>query len=169
MNGNFSCRDESVPARIVVAESLQELSDALSRFDLLLRWLIPGLLALAGVGWLPDEPEITAASRPNYCRSGVNQHPQSVGTAFRAPIRRWIATLAETLNRMLARLNESVQRMSQFTADASHALRTPVALIRTTPELAIPSERCGTEAREDMLTILTEAERVSRIDSLFPC
>jgi signal transduction histidine kinase len=46
-------------------------------------------------------------------------------------------------------------------------LRAPVALIRTTAELAIQSERSGTEARDDMLTILTEAERVSRlIDSL---
>jgi signal transduction histidine kinase len=68
---------------------------------------------------------------------------------------------------MLGRLNESVQRMSQFTADASHELRAPVSLIRTTAELAIQSERSGAEAREDMMTILTEAERVSRlIDSL---
>jgi signal transduction histidine kinase len=39
--------------------------------------------------------------------------------------------------RMLARLNSSVQRASQFTADASHELRAPVSLIRTTAELAV--------------------------------
>ena len=74
--------------------------------------------------------------------------------------------LSETLNRMLARLNSSVQRMSQFTADASHELRAPVSLIRTTAELAAGG-RTSAEYHEDMVQILAEAERTSRlIDSL---
>ena len=68
---------------------------------------------------------------------------------------------------MLARLNESVQRISQFTADASHELRAPVSIIRTTAELAVQGQRSGTELRDDMMIILVEAERVTRlIDSL---
>src|SRR5258708_35824449 len=75
--------------------------------------------------------------------------------------------LSETLNRMLGRLNESVQRMSQFTADASHELRAPVAVIRATAELAVQGDRSGAEYREDISAILAEAARVSRmIDSL---
>jgi signal transduction histidine kinase len=75
--------------------------------------------------------------------------------------------LSETLNRMLSRLNSSVQRMSQFTADASHELRAPVSLIRTTSELAVKGGRTNEEYHEDMVQILAEAERTSRlIDSL---
>jgi signal transduction histidine kinase len=76
--------------------------------------------------------------------------------------------LSETLNRMLARLDISVQRMSQLTADASHELRAPVSLIRTTAELAVQGGRSTFEHHEDMVQILAEAERTSRlIDSLF--
>jgi signal transduction histidine kinase len=75
--------------------------------------------------------------------------------------------LSETLNRMLARLDASVQRMSQLTADASHELRAPVSLIRTTAELAVQGNRTNAEYHEDMVQILAEAERTSRlIDSL---
>src|SRR5579859_4251920 len=45
--------------------------------------------------------------------------------------------LSETLNAMFSRLEASVRRISQFTADASHELRAPVSLIRTTAEVAI--------------------------------
>jgi signal transduction histidine kinase len=71
--------------------------------------------------------------------------------------------LSETLNRMLARLNSSVQRMSQFTADASHELRAPLSLIRTTAERAANGGRTNSEYHEDMVQILTEAERTSRL------
>src|SRR3984893_9989722 len=75
--------------------------------------------------------------------------------------------LSETLNRMLTRLDASVQRMSQLTADASHELRAPVSLIRTTAELAVHSGRTNNEYHEDMVQILAEAERTSKlIDSL---
>jgi len=75
--------------------------------------------------------------------------------------------LSETLNRMLARLDASVQRMSQLTADASHELRAPVSLIRTTAELAVDGGRTNVEYLKDMVQILAEAERTTRlIDSL---
>src|SRR5258707_13322364 len=64
-------------------------------------------------------------------------------------------------------LNAAVKGMSQFTADASHELRAPVSLIRTTAELAARGGRTAPEYHEDMLQILAEAERTSRlIDSL---
>jgi signal transduction histidine kinase len=40
---------------------------------------------------------------------------------------------------MMARLDSAFKKITQLTADASHELRTPVALIRTTAELTSPS------------------------------
>ena len=55
------------------------------------------------------------------------------------------------------------KRISQFTADASHELRAPVSLIRTTAELAVKGGRTNSEYQEDMAQILAEAERTSQL------
>jgi signal transduction histidine kinase len=152
---------------VQTAESLQELFETLNRFGLLLWLLIPGLLLFAAGGgyWvsrraLRPVDDITAAAE------SIRIH--NLGGQLTVPeTGDQLQRLSETLNRMLGRLNESVQRISQFTADASHELRGPVSVIRTTAELALEGERTGLEAREDMTAILMEAERVTRlIDSL---
>jgi signal transduction histidine kinase len=75
--------------------------------------------------------------------------------------------LSETLNATFARLETSVSRMQQFTADASHELRAPVALIRTTAEVTLQRDRPAGEYREALREILEESERTSQVvDSL---
>jgi len=71
--------------------------------------------------------------------------------------------LSETWNEMLARLEAAVKRLSQFTADASHELRTPVALIRTTAELTLRRERSPETYREALRQVVLESERTSRL------
>jgi heavy metal sensor kinase len=76
--------------------------------------------------------------------------------------------LTETLNQMFSRLEASVRRMKQFTADASHELRAPIALIRTTAEVAAQRRnRQANEYLEALDDILEESERTSQVvDSL---
>jgi signal transduction histidine kinase len=76
-----------------------------------------------------------------------------------------IQQLAETWNNMLARLEISVARMSQFTSDASHELRTPIALIRSTAEIALRRPRPEHEYREALVQIQTESERMTQLVS----
>ena len=64
---------------------------------------------------------------------------------------------------MLARLETAVKRLSQFTADASHELRTPIALIRTTAELTLRRERTPQTYREALRQIVAESERTARL------
>jgi signal transduction histidine kinase len=75
--------------------------------------------------------------------------------------------LSETLNATFTRLEGSVRRIKQFTADASHELRAPIALIRTTAEVAVQRDRTASEYREALDDILHESERTSQVvDSL---
>lgn len=71
--------------------------------------------------------------------------------------------LSDTLNAMLARIEAAFQRVTEFTADASHELRTPVALIRTEAELALRRSRGETEYRDSLRHVLLEAERTTNL------
>lgn len=71
--------------------------------------------------------------------------------------------LSATLNSMLGRLEASFRRMTQFTADASHELRTPVAVIRTTAEVARSKPRSEEEYAKALDRILSESERTTRL------
>ncbi len=68
-------------------------------------------------------------------------------------------SLTETLNEMLARIESSFKKIKQFTADASHELRTPVAIIRTTAEVALRHKRDQAEYQQSLIDILEEAKR----------
>jgi two-component system, OmpR family, heavy metal sensor histidine kinase CusS len=74
-----------------------------------------------------------------------------------------IDRLSETLNDMLGRLEAAFRRVTQFTADASHELRTPIAIIRTTAELARRRPRTPAEYVEALDRILVESERTTRL------
>ncbi len=71
--------------------------------------------------------------------------------------------LCDAINEMLARLEVSFKRTTNFTADASHELRTPIALIRTEAEAALRRSRGEAEYREALRRILLEAERTTSL------
>jgi signal transduction histidine kinase len=67
------------------------------------------------------------------------------------------------MNAMLGRLEASVKRLTQFTADASHDLRTPIALIRTSAELSLRRPRTEDEYRETLARILATSEETTHL------
>jgi signal transduction histidine kinase len=78
-----------------------------------------------------------------------------------------LAHLSSTLNDMLERIESGVRSVRDFTAHASHELRTPVALIRSESDLALRFERSPCEYREAIGIIAAEAQQMSSLlDSL---
>jgi heavy metal sensor kinase len=71
--------------------------------------------------------------------------------------------LSETLNEMIQRLEAAFLSVVQFTADASHELRTPVAFIRTTAEVALVQPRAPENYRTALGGIHDEAQRMTEV------
>ena len=71
--------------------------------------------------------------------------------------------LAETLNGMLARLENTFGGMRRFSADAAHELRTPLTALKGTLEVALRSDRSGAEYRAALASALEEVERLVRL------
>jgi heavy metal sensor kinase len=69
--------------------------------------------------------------------------------------------LAETCNAMLARLESSVNRIRQFTADASHELRAPLSFTRTVAEVALRNPHIDAESRHAFEEIVEEGAKAA--------
>lgn len=132
-----------------------------------LRWLTPlfFLLSILGGYWLSERAlrpidEVTSAAQS----IGIQDLSQRLDVPdTNDELRR----LAETWNGMLGRLETAVRQLQQFTADASHELRTPTAAVRATAELALRRERSPQEYRAAIGKILRESGRMaSLIDDL---
>jgi two-component system heavy metal sensor histidine kinase CusS len=76
---------------------------------------------------------------------------------------RELQPLATTFDAMLARLEDSFKRLSQFSADLAHELRTPVANIMGEGQVALTRERTPSEYREVIESNVAECERLSGI------
>ena len=76
-----------------------------------------------------------------------------------------LASLAGTFNEMLDRLEESFERISRFSADIAHDLRTPVNNIRGEAEVALARARNIDEYRDVLGSCLEEAVRLSELIS----
>ena len=71
--------------------------------------------------------------------------------------------LVRVLNDTFARLQASFSRQAQFTADASHELRTPVTVILTETQGALGRERSAAEYRESLEACQRAAQRMRRL------
>ena len=77
--------------------------------------------------------------------------------------------LVSALNSMLSRLEDSFKRLSDFSSDLAHELRTPVGNLVTETEVALSRARTADAYREVLYSSLEEYGRLSRMisDMLF--
>lgn len=80
-----------------------------------------------------------------------------------------LAEVARTLNAMFARLETSFGRLSAFSSDLAHELRTPLSNLLTQTQVTLSKPRSADEYREVLCSNAEEFERLSRTvaDMLF--
>ena len=149
--------------RAVAAVSTRSSHDALRRFGWLLAGLAPAVLIIAGLGgyWIAGR---ALAPVDRMTRTVQETTLRSLDRRLEVPaaddeLRR----LAVTFNEMLARMQVGVADLTRLTAEASHELRTPVSLVRTTAEIALSRPRPADEYRQALKDVLGHAERMSAL------
>src|SRR4029453_13982588 len=76
---------------------------------------------------------------------------------------RELQPMAIAFDEMLKRLDDSFTRLSQFSADLAHELRTPIANMLGEAQVALSRDRSSAEYRETIESTIGECERLSGI------
>jgi two-component system, OmpR family, heavy metal sensor histidine kinase CusS len=149
--------------RIDAAVPTEPFDQALDNFRLTEKSFLPLLVVLACLlGYWLSVRALAPVSRiiESAERIGIqNLSQRLVVPEAKDELRR----LTETVNAMLGRIESSVNRIQQFTADASHDLRTPLSLIRTNAELALRRPRPQAEYRQTLTRILKTSEETTQL------
>lgn len=146
-----------------VGMSLENMHKTRHRFLLIMAALLPlGLLLAGGGGWLLARRALDPVDRmTRTARKISGRHPdqrlQESGSGDE-PDR-----LAQTLNDMHDRLNDAIEQMRRFSADASHELQTPLTILKGEMEVALRSER---SPRQYQNVLKSGLEEIARIDHL---
>ncbi len=74
-----------------------------------------------------------------------------------------VTALAESVNRMLDRVEQAHRSLEAFTADASHELRTPLTHLRAQAQWALMESRSNDDMRDALAAIVREVEYTTRL------
>jgi len=157
------------------------LHRAMGEFDLYVvasrrTYLVPlGVLMAAAALFLP----LAAFAAARGARQAVNEAlqplgrvtsetraigPSELGTRLTSPTgQAEVTELAESINRMLERVDRAHRALQSFTADASHELRTPLTHLRAQVQWASEEGRTEAETREALVAMERELDRTTKL------
>jgi signal transduction histidine kinase len=151
-------------ARVIVAgESLDDRNQALR--DLVSAFLLGGPLAVvlaSGIGYLLA----TAGLAPVEAMRRRAAHVSLLAGDERLPLpgaHDEVRRLGETLNDMLDRLRRSFEAERRFVADASHELRTPIAVLKAELDGALRAGDYGPDVRDALVAAVEECDHLAQL------
>ncbi len=149
---------------LVALQSLGPLKETMRDIRDTFLWAIPAALFLAAGGgyFLARKSLAPIAEMAAQARGmGAAQLHRRLAVASE---RDELGQLAKTFNELLERLESSFQQQRRFMADASHELRTPVAILRGEAEVTLSQPNRSPEEYRQTLSILRgESQRLSQI------
>jgi heavy metal sensor kinase len=148
---------------LLAAESLHSVKSELGLVRHVLFLALPLIVLIAGAGgfFLATKNLAPVRWMAEQARSitDKNLHQRlDIGAANEE-----LMMLADSFNELLSRLDRSFETMRRFVADASHELRTPIAVIRGEADVALDHDRGPAEYKESLAVIQDEARRLTRL------
>jgi two-component system heavy metal sensor histidine kinase CusS len=156
-------------AVIAVATDISHHEQFMASFRTSL-WTFVALAAvLTGfLGWLAVRRGLAPLQRMKRKAEGITARQLDARLEVDA-VPAELAGLAQALNAMLARLEVSFRRLSDFSSDLAHEFRSPVSNLLTQTQVTLSRTRSEAEYREVLVSNIEEYERLSRMiaDMLF--
>jgi two-component system heavy metal sensor histidine kinase CusS len=148
---------------VVVAQDIQHHEHFMSKFGAVLALAITlAAFATAGLGWIATRWGLAPLRDVTDMVAGISaEHlsdrlpPTSLPTELKP--------LATTFNAMLGRLDDSFRRLSEFSSNIAHELRTPISNLMTQTQVALSSARSKDEYKEVLYSSLEEYERMAQM------
>lgn len=148
---------------LLVAKSFDDIRELLNNLRNILLILYPGILIslflsmryLAGKSIEPIQKIIRKTNQ--ISQRNLNERVPVIEPNDE------IAQLSRSINNLLSRLEQALNREKQFTSDASHELRTPLSVLRGTLEVLIRKPRTSEEYVEKIKTSLESIDGMSAI------
>lgn len=148
---------------LLVGRSIAPELAAIRRFAL---WLVAAGTAVLALGLGGGWALVSHAIRPIHDISTTATRVAAGRLDERIPIAEpgsELADLASVLNTTFARLEAAFHQQRQFTADASHELRTPIAVLISEAQTALARPRAADEYRETVEACLETAQKMRRL------
>lgn len=151
------------PELLYVGGSLEEQNYILVTYRRSLLMLLPCLLIVAALG---GHFLSRRALRPVglMTKAAIGIGVGSLSSRLPLPkAQDELWALADAWNQLLDRLESSVSRLSEFSADASHDLRTSITVILATAQLSLRGRRTTAEYRDDLERIVGECRTAATL------
>ena len=154
---------DGVELTVHVVEPLRDLLSSLHELTLYFALLVPiALLLTAITGYWISRRALAPVEQIRREADAID--PTDLTARLQVPrIDDELGRLARTLNSMLSRIEAGFRSVEQFTADASHELRAPLAFIITAGDVSLRRPRSREELEGVLGKIIAEARRMSKL------
>ncbi|MCD4866446.1 heavy metal sensor histidine kinase [Pseudomonas sp. PLB05] len=135
-------------------------------FAMLERWfwsvLIASTVLSAALGWLVAKNGLRPVAKVTQTAASMSAGSLKERIPLE-PVPDELRELITAFNSMLGRLDDSFMRLSNFSADIAHELRTPISNLRTHTEVILAKKRDADVYEENLTSNLEELNRLSGI------
>ncbi len=126
--------------------------------------IVVGAVLTALLGWVAARRGLA----PVYDLAAITRRISAARMDARVPldtVPHELQDLANAFNDMLARLADSFRRLSDFSSDLAHEIRTPISNLIIQAEVALSRSRSADEYRDVLYSSLEEYRRLARMTS----